>query len=49
MDILDGTPLLDVKPYTSKFDRVETTRNGWQDEVSGETADRLGKRGHTGP
>ena len=44
LDILDGTPLLDVKPYTAKFDRVETTRNGWQDEVDEETADRLGKR-----
>jgi len=49
VDILDGTPLLDIKPYTAKFDRVETTRNGWQDEVDEETAQRRGRRGHRPP
>jgi tRNA-Thr(GGU) m(6)t(6)A37 methyltransferase TsaA len=29
VDILDGTPLLDIKPYTAKFGRIDTTRNGW--------------------
>lgn len=48
VDTLDGTPLLDIKPYTARFDRVETTRNGWQDEVDEETARRRGRRGHTG-
>jgi len=48
MDILDGTPLLDIKPYTAKFDRIETTRNGWQDEVDEETARRRGRRGYDG-
>jgi len=47
VDILDGTPLLDIKPYTAKFDRFETARNGWQDEVDEETARRRGKRGYT--
>ncbi|MCE5248719.1 tRNA (N6-threonylcarbamoyladenosine(37)-N6)-methyltransferase TrmO [bacterium] len=46
VDILDGTPLLDIKPYTAKFDRIETTRNGWQDKVDEETARLLGKRGY---
>ncbi|OPY18063.1 MAG: putative tRNA (adenine(37)-N6)-methyltransferase [Syntrophus sp. PtaB.Bin075] len=45
MDILDGTPLLDIKPYTAKFDFVKTTRNGWQDEVDEKEARKLGKRG----
>lgn len=49
LDILDGTPLLDIKPYTAKFDRIETVRNGWQDEVNEETASQLGKRGYTSP
>ena len=31
LDILDGTPLLDIKPYSSKFDCFEVSRNGWQD------------------
>jgi|WetSurMetagenome_2_1015567.scaffolds.fasta_scaffold14859_3 tRNA (adenine37-N6)-methyltransferase len=44
LDILDGTPLLDIKPYTRRFDRIETTRNGWQDLVDDETARRKGVR-----
>ena len=46
VDILDGTPLLDIKPYTAKFDFFQTTRNGWQDEVDEETAQKRGKRGY---
>ena len=49
VDILDGTPLLDIKPYAARFDRIETTRNGWQDEVDEETAQRRGKRGYGEP
>lgn len=45
VDILDGTPLLDIKPYTAKFDHIIATRNGWQDEVDETTARRRGKRG----
>ena len=48
VDILDGTPLLDIKPYSAKFDRIATTRNGWQDEVDEETARRLGRREYDG-
>ena len=44
VDVLDGTPLLDIKPYTAKFDRIEGTRNGWQDAVDDETALRRGRR-----
>jgi tRNA-Thr(GGU) m(6)t(6)A37 methyltransferase TsaA len=28
-DIIDGTPLLDIKPYVSTFDAVEEERIGW--------------------
>jgi tRNA (adenine37-N6)-methyltransferase len=48
VDILDGTPLLDIKPYTAKFDQVETTRNGWQDEVDEATAQTRGRRDYKG-
>ncbi len=48
VDILDGTPLLDIKPYTAKFDCIQTTRNGWQDEVDEKTAHQRGKRGYPG-
>ena len=47
-DILDGTPLLDIKPYSAKFDRIDTFRNGWQDEVDEETASQRGRRGYRG-
>lgn len=29
LDILDGSPVLDVKPYIPQFDVFETTQNGW--------------------
>jgi tRNA-Thr(GGU) m(6)t(6)A37 methyltransferase TsaA len=29
IDVLDGTPLLDIKPYFEAFDRVEGSRSGW--------------------
>ncbi len=48
VDILDGTPLLDIKPYTAKFDRLETSRNGWQDEVDEATAQNRGRREYNG-
>lgn len=31
IDILDGTPLLDIKPYVGKFDCFEVRHNGWLD------------------
>ena len=45
LDILDGTPLLDIKPYTEKFDLHDVKKNGWQDEVDETTARIRGKRG----
>jgi tRNA-Thr(GGU) m(6)t(6)A37 methyltransferase TsaA len=29
VDVLDGTPLLDIKPYVSYFDSRENVKNGW--------------------
>ncbi|MCL6546915.1 MAG: SAM-dependent methyltransferase [Bryobacteraceae bacterium] len=29
IDILDKTPLLDIKPYIPRFDRIETASEGW--------------------
>lgn len=31
VDVLDMTPLLDIKPYIPRFDRVETATGGWTD------------------
>jgi tRNA-Thr(GGU) m(6)t(6)A37 methyltransferase TsaA len=49
VDILDGTPLLDIKPYTEKFDLHAVKKSGWQDEVDEQTAWRRGRRGYGRP
>lgn len=48
VDVLDGTPLLDIKPYIARFDSREDAVSGWQDEVDEDTAQRRGKRGYGG-
>lgn len=35
IDILDGTPLLDIKPYVPDFDYHRVTRFGWLEQVQG--------------
>lgn len=42
IDVLDGTPLLDIKPYTARFDCIRTLRNGWHDELDGSATGRRG-------
>ncbi|WP_432736278.1 tRNA (N6-threonylcarbamoyladenosine(37)-N6)-methyltransferase TrmO [Maridesulfovibrio sp. FT414] len=32
VDVLDKTPLIDIKPYVAKFDAVPATRFGWLEE-----------------
>jgi len=43
VDVLDGTPLLDIKPYIEKFDQVSNSSSGWMkagsDEVSQKRSD----------
>lgn len=43
IDILDNTPLLDIKPYIHAFDGVEESLSGWMkgsaEEVSGKRSD----------
>jgi tRNA-Thr(GGU) m(6)t(6)A37 methyltransferase TsaA len=33
VDILDGTPLLDIKPYVPEFDSYTAVRTGWLEKV----------------
>ena len=35
VDILDGTPLLDIKPYVPEFDRHPADRVGWLEQARG--------------
>ncbi len=46
LDILDGTPLLDIKPYVPRFDHIMTEKNGWQDQVDEKTAKERGVRSY---
>lgn len=34
VDMLDGTPLLDIKPYIPEFDIHEITNTGWAKDIS---------------
>ena len=34
IDILDGTPLLDIKPYVPAFDEAQQVRTGWLESVA---------------
>ena len=36
VDILDGTPLVDIKPYAPQFDCFETSRVGWLQNKGGQ-------------
>lgn len=31
VDVLDGTPLLDIKPYVAQFDHRDNVKSGWVD------------------
>jgi len=35
LDILDGSPVLDIKPYVPEFDAPADTRAGWLESVRG--------------
>jgi tRNA-Thr(GGU) m(6)t(6)A37 methyltransferase TsaA len=35
VDILDGTPLLDIKPYVPEFDHHPAVRMGWLEKAKG--------------
>lgn len=38
VDMLDGTPLLDIKPYVPRFDAFAVERIGWLADVQGSAA-----------
>jgi tRNA-Thr(GGU) m(6)t(6)A37 methyltransferase TsaA len=35
VDIIDGTPLLDIKPYVPEFDQHPADRVGWLEQSKG--------------
>ena len=32
IDLLDGTPILDIKPYIQSFDNIKNTKDGWYEQ-----------------
>jgi len=40
VDMLDGTPLLDIKPFVPKFDHRENVRVGWMERAFRDTEHR---------
>jgi len=44
VDILDGTPILDIKPFVARFDRGAETRDGWLGNVDEQEAQHRGRR-----
>jgi tRNA-methyltransferase O len=49
VDLIDGTPVLDIKPYVTRFDRPPSDpRCGWFDDIpmrAGSMPDGLGPAG----
>lgn len=48
VDVLDGTPLLDIKPYVGRFDVRPNARSGWLEHVEDAAAQRRGRRQYDG-
>ncbi len=40
VDMVDGTPLLDIKPYVPEFDAVLECRTGWLEDIAGRADER---------
>ena len=45
VDMLDDTPLLDIKPFIPRSDRVENARGGWTEAVDDAVVRERGQRG----
>lgn len=49
VDVIDRTPLLDIKPYVPSFDAVVECRAGWLQDVAGRVGDQTAdERFHAG-
>jgi len=44
VDMLDETPLLDIKPHIERFGTTGPIRSGWQDSIREDKATRRGRR-----
>ena len=44
IDLIDGTPILDIKPYVPGFDAIPEASGGWLPSLHGKVADQEGSR-----
>ena len=44
VDILNGTPLFDIKPYIERFELRDRVESGWQEGVPDDVAQERGRR-----
>ncbi len=44
VDILDGTPLLDIKPYVPEFDHHSPVKTGWLGKTAGQAQEKRSDR-----
>jgi tRNA (Thr-GGU) A37 N-methylase len=44
VDVLSGTPLLDLKPYVPAFDEQQRVRTGWLENSGGRVKERTSDR-----
>jgi tRNA-Thr(GGU) m(6)t(6)A37 methyltransferase TsaA len=44
IDVLDGTPVLDIKPHVPRFGVKGEVRSGWQERIDEAEAERRGRR-----
>lgn len=44
IDLLDGTPILDIKPYIQSFDNIKDTKDGWYERGLNPLSVRSDKR-----
>lgn len=44
VDILDGSPVVDIKPFIPRFDTRSDARSGWQEKISDLDAQEIGSR-----
>ena len=40
IDVIDGTPLLDIKPYVPEFDQHQADRVGWLEKAKGKVQNK---------
>ncbi|HQG31965.1 MAG TPA: tRNA (N6-threonylcarbamoyladenosine(37)-N6)-methyltransferase TrmO [Deltaproteobacteria bacterium] len=44
VDVLDGTPIIDIKPYVPRFDAPGNATGGWTDTIDPRKARQRGRR-----